>query len=201
MGNYEYIVSSLPEITPGWKFGDGSSFETYVEWIKSQLGPSDIATVNTLLDGFDEGKLCREFYEAALKDKNRFIREYFSFDLNLRNTKARYLNKAFGFPENKDTIPIPAGDFSEASALENILSTTDILDREKGLDNFVWNSINELTRFSYFDMDAILGAIAKLHIVQRWTALDPETGREMFTRLLYDIRGTYGNVEYVATPE
>lgn len=201
MSNYEYIVSSLPDITPGWKFGDGTSFGTYVEWIKSQLGSSDKATVDTLLDGFDEEKLCKEFYEAALKDKNRFIREYFTFDLNLRNTKARFLNKAFGFPEDKDTILLPTGDFDEEATLETILSKTDILERERGLDNFVWNSINELTRFNYFDMDTILGAIAKLHIVQRWAALDPETGREMFTRLLYDVRGTYGNVEYVATPE
>ena len=201
MGNYEYIVSSLPEITPGWKFGDAASFDTYVDWIKSQLGSSDKATVDTLLDGFDEGKLCQEFYESAFRDKNRFIREYFSFDLNLRNAKARFLNKAFGFPEDKDTILLPAGDFDGAATLESILSRTDILDRERGLDDFVWNAINEITRFSYFDMDSILGAIAKLHIVQRWAALDPETGREMFTQLLYDVRDTYGNVEYVATPE
>ena len=136
-----------------------------------------------------------------LKDKNRFIREYFSFDLNLRNAKARFLNKAFGFPEDKDTIMLPGGDFEGSATLENILSRTDILDRERGLDDFAWNAIDEITRFSYFDMDSILGAIAKLHIIQRWAALDPETGREMFTRLLYDVRGTYGNVEYVATPE
>ena len=201
MANYEYIVSSLPAITPGWKFSDGASFATYVEWIKSQLGPSDKATVDTLLDGFDEDKLCREFYEAALRDSNRFIREYFSFDLNFRNAKARFLNKAFGFPENKDTILLPAGEFDGAATLDGILSRTDLLDRERGLDDFVWNKINEITRFNYFDMDTILGAIAKLHIVERWASLDPETGGELFTQLLLDIRGTYGDVEYVATPE
>ena len=51
--------------------------------------------MDRLLDGFKDENLNREFYEAALKDTNRFIKEYFTFDLNVRNGKARFLNKAF----------------------------------------------------------------------------------------------------------
>ena len=192
MANYEYIISSLPAVTPVWKYGEGASFDSYVSWIKSQLGSSDIRTVDFLLDGFDGDKLCKEFYEKALQDSNNFVRGYFTFDLNLRNAKARFLNKAFGFPENKDTIDIPTGEFEEAARLEGILSKPDLLQREQGLDDLVWDKIDGLTIFNYFDLDTILGFIAKLHIIERWVSLDEEAGRELFDRLLSEIKDTKG---------
>ena len=201
MGNYEYIVSSLPAISPEWKFGEGKSFDGFVAWIRSQLGSSDVKALDVLLQGYDEGKLGRDFYEAALKHGNRFIREFFTFDLNVRNVKARFLNKAFGFPEDGDTIPIPTGEFPEASALDGILSTADLLAREHGLDSLYWDKISEITTFNYFDLDAILGMVAKLHIIDRWSSLDEETGREMFVRLIREVRGTFGDVEYKASAD
>ena len=108
MANYEYIIASLPSISRDWKFGEDKSLDTYLQWIKSQLSAKDIKTVDTLLDGFKEENLNQDFYEAVLKDGNRFIREYFAFDLNLRNMKARFLNKAFERPVNQDTRPSPA---------------------------------------------------------------------------------------------
>lgn len=192
MANYEYIISSLPAITPGWKFVESTSFESYVGWIKSQLGVNDIRTVDFLLEGFDEGRICRDFYERALRHDSVFIRNYFTFDLNLRNAKARFLNKAFSFPEMKDTIDIPTGEFEEAAKVEEILAKTDLLQREHGLDDLVWNKVNELTTFNYFDLDSILGFIARLHIIERWSSLDEEAGRELFDRLLSEIKDTKG---------
>ena len=58
--------------------------------------------------------------------------------------------------------------------------------------------ISELTTFNYFDLDAILAVIAKMSIIERWRALDPETGREMFQNLIDETRGTFGGVNYVA---
>ena len=44
-----------------------------------------------------------------------------------------------------------------------------------------------------FDIEAILGFIAKLKIIDRWDKLDPETGRELFRKLVEEIRSTYDN--------
>ena len=125
MGNYEYIVSSLPALAIDWKFGEGTSFETYVSWIKSQLGNADIDTLDFLLSGYEESTLNKGFYETAFANPNQFIREFFRFDLNFRNAKARFLNKALGRPETMDTIDIPVGEFTEAGKLDEILSGTD----------------------------------------------------------------------------
>lgn len=196
MNNYEYIISSLPAISLDWKFGEGTSFDTYVGWIKSQLSGSDIKAVDRLLDGFKDENLNREFYVAAVKDSDRFIKEYFTFDLNVRNGKARFLNKAFERPLDQDTIKLDTGEFAEAPRLEEALNAPDLLSRERGLDSLMWDKINEITTFNYFDLDAILGFIARLRIIGRWFALDGKTGREMFRRLVDEVRGTFKGVNY-----
>lgn len=196
MNNYEYIISSLPAISLDWKFGEGASFETYVDWIKSQLSEADIKVVDRLLDGYKDENLTREFYEAALKDGNRFLKEYYTFDLNVRNGKARFLNKAFERPLDQDTIKLETGEFAEGPRLEEALNAPDLLSRERGLDSLMWDKINEITTFDYFDLEAILGFIARLHIIGRWFALDETTGREMFIRLVNEVRGTFKGVKY-----
>lgn len=196
MNNYEYIISSLPAISLDWKFGEGASFETYVDWIKSQLSEADIKVVDRLLDGYKDENLTREFYEAALKDGNRFLKEYYTFDLNVRNGKARFLNKAFERPLDQDTIKLETGEFPEGPRLEEALNAPDLLSREHGLDSLMWDKINEITTFDYFDLEAILGFIARLHIIGRWFALDEKTGREMFRRLVDEVRGTFKGVNY-----
>jgi len=198
MANYEYIIASLPSISKDWKFGEDKTLDTYIQWIKSQLSAKDVKTVDTLLDGYKEENLNKGFYEAALKDDNRFIREYFSFDLGLRNLKARFLNKAFGRPANQDTINLETGEFNEAARVSETLAGENILAREKGLDAIVWEKISELTTFNYFDLDALLGIIAKMRLIERWRALDEETGREMFQQLINETTATFSGVNYTA---
>lgn len=196
MNNYEYIISSLPAISLDWKFGEGASFDTYVEWIKSQLSESDRKVVDRLLDGFKDENLTKEFYEAAVKDGNRFIREYFTFDLNVRNGKARFLNKAFERPLDQDTVRLDTGEFPEAQSLDEALNAPDLISRERGLDSLTWNKILEINTFDYFNLEAVLGFIARLRIIGRWFSLDEKTGREMFIRLVDEVRGTFKGVKY-----
>ncbi len=196
MNNYEYIISSLPAISLDWKFGEGASFDTYVEWIKSQLSESDQKVADRLLDGFKDENLTREFYEAAVRDSNRFLKEYFTFDLNVRNGKARFLNKAFDRPLEQDTIRLDTGEFAEAQKLEEALDAPDLISRERGLDSLMWDKITEITTFDYFDLEAVLGFIARLRIISRWFTLDETTGREMFIRLVDEVRGTFKGVKY-----
>ena len=76
MNNYEYIITSLPDITTGWKFGEKTP-EDYIEEITSLCSEKDKAAIAFLLEGFDDSKLAPEFYIGALTHKDRFIREYF----------------------------------------------------------------------------------------------------------------------------
>lgn len=62
----------------------------------------------------------------------------------------------------------------------------------------MWDKIDEMTTYDYFDIEAILGFLAKLHIVERWYILDEKTGREMFRKLVDEVRGTFKGVRFDA---
>ena len=197
MNNYEYIVASLPDISSEWKFGDEGP-ETYIGQILEQCSNRDRELVGFLMKGFVAENLTPEFYEKALSHRNRFIREYFTFDLNLRNAKVKYLNKALGRTADKDVMSLSEEEipFEEAARAEAILAGSDILARERGLDDLMWEKINELTIFDYFDIESVLGFIAKLQIIARWFRLDEQTGREMFRKLVDEIRDTNKGIDY-----
>ena len=206
MNNYEYIVASLPDITTGWKFGEKTP-EDYIEEIVSLCSNKDRETITFLMDGYCDEKLNAEFYCEALQHKNAFIREFFLFDLNVRNAKVKYLNKALGREADRDVLTFGEDaapkvleatekEFEEAAALEAVFAQADILSRERGIDDLMWDKISNLTTFNYFDINAILGFITKLNIVARWYRLDEQTGREMFKQLVDEVRGTFKGVEY-----
>ncbi|CCX54415.1 putative uncharacterized protein [Bacteroides sp. CAG:1060] len=200
MNNYEYIVASLPVIEPGSRLGSSSAANALIDDIREQLSNKDNALVTMLLDGFDPEKLNAGFYRACLGSGSRFLREYFLFDLFLRNTKVEYLNASLGRPEGKDVLlleELEDYEFEQKEEIVEILSGTDIIGREKGLDMAIWEHVEEVTTMDVFDMDAILGFIARLKIIDRWDKLDPETGAELFRRLIKEIRATYDNKKQI----
>lgn len=206
MSNYTYIIASLPDLTPDYRQGD-RPLRDYIEEIKALCSEKDNAIIGLIEEGFDMEKLDRDFYIKATSHSNSFIRDYFLFDLNVRNAKVEYLNRALGRPAGKDRISLDdpesntvfdTGEFGEGEALAAILEGKDMLARERAIDDLYWEKINALTIFNYFDINAILGCIVKMHIILRWLNLDEQTGREMFKRLVDEVRGTFKGVEYRA---
>lgn len=212
MSNYEYIITSLPVILPDYRYADGEGFEGMISEIRTDLSERDNALLDFLLRGFSADELTQDFYADALRHRNRFLREYFRFDLNLRNAKVEYLNRQLGRPEGTDVMTgkgtdddtdldidlmrFQSGEFAEMAKVEEILAGTDLIAREKGLDDLTWDKINSLTLFNYFDINAILGFVAKLRIADRWLALDEEAGREKFRQLTREVKGTFKGVKY-----
>ena len=211
MSNFEYIISSLPYLTMDFKYAGQAGFNSVISDIKRDLDEKDQGLVEFLLKGFSDKELNADFYAAALRQRNRFLREYFRFDLNLRNAKVRYLNAQLGREPDQDVMTgedpeaedvdidgfrFTGGEFEEALKVDNILAEKDLVSREKGLDDVLWDKIDSLATFHYFDIEAVLAYIAKLHIVTRWLKLDEEVGRDVFRRLLKDVRGTYKGVKY-----
>lgn len=210
MNNYEYIIASLPDIDLS-DASNGKMPEDVTEFIREQLSEKDNALLDILLEGRDTEKLGPEFYAKALSCKNRFLREFFLFDLQVRNEKVRHLNKALGREAGRDIViplqaeDVPIGeepDYSPepelAETLRSIYSGRDILEKERAIDLLTWNKIEDLTTFDDFDLDAVLAFLAKLQIILRWLKLDEETGRTMMRTLLSQVRGTYEKLEFNA---
>ncbi|MDD7083437.1 MAG: DUF2764 family protein [Bacteroidales bacterium] len=198
MNNYEYLIASLPDITPDWKDSGEMSGDAFVDWLREGCSDSDRKLIDFLREGFAAENLNKDFYLRALSHRDRFLREYFRFDLNVRNAKVEYLNRELGRTAGTDIFLTDENGFEEEARLGAVLGSGDILSREKGIDDLMWEKIESLTTFDYFDIDAILGFIAKLNIAMRWNRLDPETGREMFSRIVKEVRGSFTGVREAA---
>ena len=201
MDNYHYIVASLPLLTPQYRF-EGTDPAALLEEIVGQCGKKDRAAIERLRAGFVPENLTADFYRAALKDANPFLRAYFALDL--RNAQVRFLNRSLGRDPRQDVVdltdpdtlvdPLP-DDFDRASELEAILATEDLLERERALDRFRWEEIDALVLLHDFDLQTLLAFVAKMQIVQRWYALDEETGRALLRELTAQLRGTWGEIK------
>ena len=207
MNNYVYIIAGLPDFTPDWRQGE-KSLDEYFDQVRELLSAKDNEVVDFIMRGFDKDQIGLDFYKEALAYRLGFIREFFLFDLNVRNQKVRYLNQALGRAPEKDVLSMrdpeaedtglepEEPEFKEAAALQSILEGNDILSRERGIDDLYWDKIDELTLFDYLNFDKILGVVAKMMIIRRWLILDEETGRAMFKKLVDEVRGTFKGVEY-----
>lgn len=197
MNNYEYIIACLP-VLDGAECADGRSIDAdaLMADIRSQCSDRDLEILDFLCKGFDNGSLGEEFYLQALRHSNRFIREYFAYDLDVRNTKVEFLNTALGRPAGQDIVlpeRLEEQIFDGREDVDAVLCMDDILARERGIDELMWRRIDDITSLDIFDLDLILGFAAKLKIADRWLKLDETAGREMFRRIVDGIRQTYDN--------
>lgn len=204
MNNYVYIKTGLPDFTPDWK-ETGRTLEDYLQEIRELCSPKDNKVIDIVEDGFDRDKINADFYRNATGHPTRFIRDFFTFDLNIRNAKVRYLNRELGREPEKDVISLnsqdedgytPEPEFAEEEKIRSILSGKDILARERAIDDLYWEKIDELTLYNYLDFESILGVIVKMKIIGRWLRLDENTGREMFRKLVDEVRGTFKGVDF-----
>jgi hypothetical protein len=157
------------------------------------------------------------FYEHMIAHPNQFIREWFTFELNLRNLIVG-INSRRGF-EHFDALASErqravaavligvndeaemisrsnAPDFGLSSQLpwaERVinLSRSTLLEFEKGIDLLRWDMLNELTIFTYFGIETIIAFSIKLLMVERWKKLDAQTGKVVLERLVEELQSAY----------
>lgn len=195
MNNYEYIIASLPVLSSD--FRGELDCESILDQIKEQLSSKDRSRFELLLRGFDSDSLGRDFYTAALGSADAFIKGYFLYDLCVRNCRVQYLNHRLGRPEDTDVLNILGEDyeFEDKAKVNDILAGSDILARERALDDLMWAEIDELCELQVFTADVIFAFVAKLQIVARWLKLDAETGKQLFKQLVDEIRNNKKSIE------
>lgn len=154
-----------------------------------------------------ENELTTLFYDFILTHDNEFIRNWYTFNLNLRNIiialSARkhqipYEDQIIGTGEISEAIrKSHARDFGLATEIDyleelsNIMRQDDIQVREKAIDQIKWNYLDEVTFFEYFTIERLLAFTIKLGLVERWLGIDLDHGREMFKKLMKDLNDSY----------
>jgi len=206
MNNYHYLISGLPQLFLDYE-SRSFSLKELLDDIKSKCSEKDIRNIELLFFGLEESNLTSHFYRASLRSKNRFISEYFKFDLNVRNIRAAYLARKskqrpedflVGSNEVTETLTTSKAPdfglglvFEDATEVLSIMENKNILEREQLLDKLKWNRASEITKFNYFDLDALLAFLLKASLVERWAKMDKKTGEELFKKLVEEVRGTF----------
>ncbi len=193
MNNYEYIIAGLPLLQQDGR--ENPDTEAILADIREQLSTRDILTLDLLLDSYDPEKLDADLYRKAAASSNKFIRNFFELDLGVRNAKVEYLNRTLGRPEGTDVLVLDPEkentEFEQKGEVDAILEGSDILARERGLDDFYWKAVDTLTVMDVFDLDIILAFVVKLKLVERWLRLDEAAGRELFRKLVKEIKENF----------
>lgn len=162
-----------------------------------------------------ENELATLYYNDALKVNNKFLREWFEFEINLKNmlvfnTAQKYnlsydkelIGNTFLVRSLKNKTGRDMGDVAEWPYFERInqitetnnnssVNQSDIASREKAIDFLRWSVLDEMNLFNYFSIEVIISYMLKLMMIERWLKLDPKTGEELFRRLIGDLQSGY----------
>ncbi len=159
-----------------------------------------------------ENQFISEFYEFARKSDNQFVREWFTFEMNLKNVITGIISNTYDLNAEKELIEnnevteaiksVRAKDFGLAreynfiDKLLNLFENATITEREKGIDQIKWETLNQMTTFFYFSIENVLAYLIKVRILERWTLLDEEKGRETFEQIIKELKNSYEFPEY-----
>jgi hypothetical protein len=160
-----------------------------------------------------ENQLAALFFNTMLAHKNLFVRQWFEFELNLRNILAAAncqsssADAGFSLALASEVLPLndiaeqllksQAPDFGLSSQfpwMDKLVTAKgeSPVEHQKTIDLIRWDYLADLTTFSYFTIEMILAFALRLAIVERWLALDVESGRQAVARLVAELAATAG---------
>lgn len=154
-----------------------------------------------------EHKFLVAFFDFCAVHSNRFIREWFELERNLKNILVAINGRAHEIEYSKyligsdDTVKSlshsHAADFGLGKehplfdSIQRIWEQNNILFRERGYDVLRGKWIDEQNFFDYFNVDRLLGYYSKLRIINRWLKASPELGKEVFHDTLNKLENSF----------
>lgn len=159
---------------------------------------------NTFEDISKEDYLTGLYYEYAMRSKNRFLHDWFEFNLNVNNLLAAIACRKHGFaPQqfivgNNEVAQLLrrsnardfglAGIFEALDVVMKISEEPNLLNREKQIDALKWDWLEEHTFFHYFSIERIIAFVLKCELINRWKPLTQEKGTKIFRELLDSLK-------------
>mgnify|MGYP003499294288 FL=1 len=152
-----------------------------------------------------EDMLTSLYMDYGMEVKNRLMADWFELNLNIGNVLAAIYARKYGLQVakyivgNNSTAKLirensNSRDFGISQELEyfdtllRIAEEDDIYDREKKIDKFRWDWLEENTVFDYFNVEYIFAYLCKLQILERWVSLNAEEGEKVFRKLINDLK-------------
>ncbi|MCI6213860.1 DUF2764 family protein [Bacteroides heparinolyticus] len=180
------------------KEGDEVSESVFPSYLSAFI--SEYFSMSAGDDVLYENRLTALYYAYAMKCKNRFVSSWFAFNLTVNNILAALTARKF----KMEVAPLIVGDTevceilrtsnardfglgSEVEYLEQLVKiseTSELLDRERKIDQLRWDWMEEATFFDYFTVERLFVFLQQLEMIERWISLDKERGSQMFRSMI-----------------
>lgn len=148
-----------------------------------------------------DDRLSALYYAYALRCKNRFMVDWFDFNLTVNNVLIALTARKYKLDVSSQIVgdtPVcdalrtsNARDFglsgSSIDYWEQLVKageTEDLVEREKKIDQLRWNWLEEHSVFEYFTIERIIVFFQQLSMIERWIPLDKEKGNKMFRSII-----------------
>lgn len=194
-----YSADELSDFIVMLKDGDevpDRAFPSYLSAFISDSFNQPTEEVNFL----PENRLAGLYYAYAMKCKNRFVSDWFGFNLTVNNILVALTARKYKF----EVAPLIVGDTricealrtstardfglgAEVNYLDQLMKISEVeelVEREKKIDQLRWDWMEEATFFNYFTIERLFVFLLQLEMIERWLSLDKERGSQLFRSMI-----------------
>ena len=202
MGNLsiEEMQDAIEEVKEGDTIGNKQIPSYYEATIKRWLDDEVQNESSTLED------MISSFYmDYGLEAENSLISRWFELNLNIGNILSAIYARKYAMDVTKVIVGnnklaiiirenVNARDFGITleldyfDAIQRLSEEGDIYERERKLDKFRWDWLEQNITLDYFNIEYIFAYLCKLQILERWVSLNAEEGERVFRELISGLK-------------
>lgn len=158
-------------------------------------------------DTTPENVLSWMYYDYMMAADNELVRRYAEFSMNLKNLVTAVNSRKYGRDTAREVIGSNdfavalrtsnakdfglAGEYPYVEKVMALMEELDLVERERGLDLLIWDFLDEAVLFEYFSIERVISFMLRLMIVERWSRMSPESGREVFMEMIRKFRESF----------
>ena len=145
------------------------------------------------------------YFRWAAQCRNSFMREWYRLNFNIMNVLTALIARRQGWnlrdyvQGDDDVTEALLGQSSQQDFgltpqldymqdLMRCAATDDPVEKERQIDALKWTWLEERTFMEPFDINALFSYVVRTEMLERWSLLDVEQGRERFTAIIENLR-------------
>lgn len=196
----EEMQNAIEEVKEGDTIGNKlipSYYEASIKaWLDDEV-QNESSTLEDLISSF--------YMDYGIEAKNNLISRWFELNLNIGNI----LSAIYARKYEMDVTKVIVGNNKLAmiirenanvrdfgitleldyyDAIQRLSEESDIYERERKLDKFRWDWLEQNTTLDYFNIEYIFAYLCKLQILERWVSLNAEEGERVFRDLISSLK-------------
>ncbi|MBQ0007980.1 MAG: DUF2764 family protein [bacterium] len=226
--NYYYFIAGMPDISQS-NPKSIPDLKILREELQEELSSGDFKLFSLIADGIENAdvkqyvsrwerdpeteetiELSEEqratlYYEYGMKSRNKFVREWFEFNLNVNNILTAIICRNNGWDIRKAVV----GNNSVAESirenstvrdfnlkaildyyptLQQIIDTENLMEREQKIDALKWQWLENNSFFNFFGIEKIISFYIRCSLLERWNILTIEEGERIFREIIDNLK-------------